>query len=328
MIGLDYKISELPVREKFAITKASMERVLSAYTELKEVSGCTIISTCNRTEVYVSLESDCELQIPEILCGALGLDSEKYARYFVKRNDAEAIRHLCKVSAGMDSQILGDDQIITQVRESSELSRELGSNDSYLETLFNLAIKSAKIIKTQIVLRDPSRSSAPYKAVEKIKSVHSLVDQNVVVIGNGQMGRLVSDILIAEGANVTVTIREYKKGVIQVPKGANTIKYTCRYEAIAKASIVVSATTSPHHTLHYPELSQLDSVPKIIVDLAVPRDIDPDIQNITDVTILTIDDLAEEETFVDEAKVAQAENIIEEQIEKYYRWCGFKQKIL
>ena len=327
MTGLDYKSAELAVREKFAVTKERSKNIISAYMDLPFVKGCAIISTCNRTEIYISTQDCRQFNIAEFLCGILELDAGKYIPYFTQRNEKETFSHLCRVAAGIDSQILGDDQIITQVRESLESSRANNFADSYIEKIFGTAIKAAKEIKTNIIVRSAHVASAPYKAVEKIKSIIPIAGQKAVVIGNGQMGRLTAELLLNERAHVTVTLREYKKGVVLVPDEAETIGYSKKYDVIETAQIVVSATTSPHYTLRYEDFIKLNNMPEIIVDLAVPRDIEPSIGELPGVSLFTIDDLGDENSSLPDDKMVLAEQIIEKNVQNYYKWRKNKEKI-
>lgn len=319
------KDADITVREKFSFTKDKLLAVLREYKSLEGIEGITIISTCNRTEVYVSVDENQNYNIAEILCNALGQDYGVYKKYFFQSEDNTALNYLCFVGAGAYSQILGDDQIITQVREALEYSRSNGFTDSFLETFFRTAIGAAKEIKTKVILRDVKASSAPHKAILKLKELSDLSKQKVLVIGNGQMGRLTSELLIKEKASVTVTLREYKKGVIYVPNGASTIPYSKRYEAMETVNIVVSATTSPHHTIHYDDCVNLKSFPKIMLDLALPRDIDPKITNL-DCKLFTIDDLGDRQDGLSTDKKQSADEIVKKHTERYYKWVAYKRE--
>ena len=220
---------------------------------------------------------------------------------------------------------MGDDQIITQVREALELSRANGCADSYLETMFNIAIQAAKRVKTDVMLKTYGMDSVPGKALEKLKTLCPIAGCNAVVIGNGQMGRLAAHMLIREKANVTVTLREYKRGVIIVPEGANTVGYSERYEAVGRADILISATTSPHFTISRDELAALDRLPGIIVDMAVPRDIEPSVGEIPGVNLLTIDDISGQSSALPPESAAKIDAIIKEHIGKYNRWRAYKE---
>ena len=187
MTGIDHKLSDLDIREEFAITKEKAEQVILGLKDSGKVNACVIISTCNRTEVYASVTETSNFEPSRALCEALGKEFAKFEPYFEEKADDSVIEHLCSVASGLDSQIMGDDQIITQVREAIDLSRTISCTDSYIETLFNLAIKAAKIIKTNIILRSPGTFSIPGKMVDKLKTMCTLSGKSFVVIGNGQM---------------------------------------------------------------------------------------------------------------------------------------------
>ena len=327
MTGLDHNRSDIEIREKFSLTKEKTAKILARLKEGGPAGGCVIISTCNRTELYASIPADAVFGPTRTLCDMLDRDFTEYRRFFTERSDEQAIDHLCRVASGADSQILGDDQIITQVREALEFSRGQGCTDSYIETMFKLAIKAAKEIKTNVILKSAGIDSIPGKAIEKLKTICPPEGQNAVVIGNGQTGRLVTELLINEKANVTVTLREYKKGVIQVPEPAGTINYSERYKAIENADILVSATTSPHYTLTCDELCKLARIPGIIIDLAVPRDAEPSIGEIPGVTLLTIDEISDDGREMPPESIAEIDAIIKTHIEQYYRWQAFKENL-
>jgi len=323
--GLDHRQAELAVREKFAFTKEKTALSLSALVNSGAVDGAVIISTCNRTELYATVRHGSGFEPARALCEMVDVDYAPYAMYLSTWAGEAAIEHLSRVASGLDSQILGDDQIITQTREALEFSRSQSCTDSYTERIFNIAIQAAKAIKTEVILKTLGTGSAPENAVAKLKTYFPMKDRKAVVIGNGQMGRLASDLLIREGVQVTVTLREYKKGVVVVPKGADTINYSRRYEAIEQADVVISATTSPHYTLRQEELSELKRLPEVVVDLAIPRDVEPSVGELPGLTLLTIDDIAGEGRTLPPDSVAKAESIIAEHIVKYDRWRAYKE---
>ena len=324
MTGLDYKCSSLGIREKFAVTKEMSGKILAGFKNYG-AEGCVIISTCNRMELYASIPNDCALPLSQTLCAVLGRDFSEYEPYLMEREGEQVMEHLCRVASGLDSQIMGDDQIITQVREALELSRNQKYTDSYMETMFNMSIHAAKAIKTKVLANSLGTSSVPGKTVEKIKAMCLLAGRKALVIGNGKIGRMVSELLLRENMNVTVTLRSHKKGAVQIPEQADVISYDERYKALEKADIAVSATASPHLTLSKNEMSKLKQVPKIIVDLAVPRDVEPSVKDICGVTLLTIDDISGEERHLPPESVSMTESIIYEHIAKYNQWLLFKE---
>jgi len=324
MTGLDYKCSNLSIREQFAVTKEIIGKILAGFKD-KGAGGCVVISTCNRMELYTSIQEACNLQLSKILCATLSKDFSEYGAYFMEREGEQVMEHLCRVASGLDSQIMGDDQIITQVREALELSRNQNCTDGYIETMFNMSIHAAKAIKTKVLANSLGTSSVPGKTVEKIKTMRNLAGQNALVIGNGRIGRMVSELLLRENMNVTVTLRSHKRDTVQIPEQANVISYDERYKEIEKADIAVSATASPHLTLSKNEMSKLKQLPKIIVDLAVPRDVEPSIKSLPGVTLLTIDDISGGERHLPPESISITESIIAEHIAKYKQWLLFKE---
>ena len=359
MTGLDHKRASLETREKFALTNEKTGQILKALKDVGIVGGNVLISTCNRTEFYASVPEAGRFEAAKTLCKALDREYSEYKHIFTEKTGAQAIDHLCRVASGIDSQIMGDDQIITQTREALELSRKIKCVDSYIETMFRYSIQAAKAIKTNVILKTLGADSVPDKTIEKLKTLiaearagetskkanctthpplssllsplssskSDLAGLNALVIGNGQIGRHVAELLIREKANVTITLREYKKGIIIVPSGAETISYSERYKAINSADIVISATRSPHFTLHYKELAGLDRKPEIIVDLAVPRDVDPEIQEIPGTKLLTIDDITGENRTLPPESATEIEKIIKTHTEKYQKWLTYKESV-
>ena len=327
MTGLDYTRADLDTRSAFAVTKERSQRLVAAIKAGGIVGGAVVVSTCNRTELYASIPGIgvTDFSLTRALCEALEQDYTSSARYFIELTDDEALEHLSRVGAGLDSQILGDDQIITQIREALELSRAAGCTDSYLETFFRVAIQSAKAIKTNVILRALGAASVPQGTVETLKALTDLSASKVVVIGNGVIGRHVATLLLDEGAQVTVTIRQYHRGLVQVPPGARTIGYIDRYQVIDGADIVISATTSNHFTVRYDDLIAVAEIPRIVVDLAVPRDVEAEIAEIDGVLLLTVDDISSESRSLSNESLGMVQGIVEKNIARYHNWRKHKQ---
>jgi len=320
MAGLDHRSADIGVREQFALTGEKTGRALASIKKRYNAGGCVIISTCNRTELYASVPDGFGFSPALALCEALGEDYAAFSNCFSERAGERAIERLCRVASGLDSQITGDDQIITQTREAVELARTAQCTDSYTETVFRLAIQAAKSIKTNVILKTVGSASIPDKTVKVINRIYPLTGRDAVVIGNGQTGRLVAELLIREGVNVTVTVREYKKGAVYIPERAAAVMYGERYGAVERADIVVSATKSPHFTLRSDVLRTLPKRPDVIVDLAVPRDVEPSACEIPGIRLLTIDDISDDGRALPPESNALIDAIIEAHIEKYNRW--------
>lgn len=331
MTGIDFTSAGIDVRQCFAFTKNAMAKAMERIMRQEEVRGCVLISTCNRAELWLSLREGANLSMPELLCGLKGLTVEKYQKYLAVRENGEAVRHLFYLSAGMRSQIVGEDQILAQVKESLAFAREQESTDRILEVLFRMAVTAGKQVKATVVL-DRANFSAAHQAVHFLRARGNvLAGKRCLVIGNGEMGKLTAQALLEEGADVTVTVRQYKSGVVQIPPGARRIDYGQRYRYIPECDLVVSATASSNITITGDKLQEClaggrerESAvgrKQIYVDLAVPRDMDPAISELENVEYYDMDSLpAEIQSSQMRRQYRQAEEILSGEIKKFMDW--------
>ncbi len=301
MTGIDYTRAGIDVRQKFSFTRTAMAEAMEQMRQTKEIRGCVMISTCNRMELWLSLREGAAFELPEFLCRLKELPSEKYREYFVERENEKAVWHLFYLSAGMKSQIVGEDQILTQVKEALAFAREQACTDRVLEVLFRMAVTAGKKVKSSVVI-DKANVSAAHQAVDFLrKQEGGLVGKKCLVIGNGMMGKLTAQALMEERADVTVTVRQYKSGLVEIPPGAKRIDYGERYRYIPACELIVSATASPNTPITRDRLeeclavSETDAVAarkkQIYVDLAVPRDMEPSIAELAGVKYYDMDSL-------------------------------------
>lgn len=274
MSGLDCHKAGVALREKLAFSRQQALEILERLSAQPGVAGCVLLSTCNRSEIYLS--GDMEASPWRLLCRAAGAPEELLEPYFTTRVGEEAADHLMQVACGLHSQILGEDQIITQVRIALELAQQQGAADPVLAALFRRAVTAGKRARTEVHLRRgvPSMGTRCRDILEK--ELGGLEGKRILVIGNGQMGRLAAEILRDAGAEVAITLRTYRHGETIVPRGCGTVPYEDRLTALARVDALVSATTSPHYTVTARQLEGLKKLPRVAMDLAVPRDIDPD----------------------------------------------------
>jgi glutamyl-tRNA reductase len=325
MSGLDYNLAPVELRERLSFTKTQVGELLDRIKGDPRVSGCVIISTCNRTEIYLTCGESESLKPARLLCEAAGERYGDFAPAFVHRSGRDAVWHLMEVSSGLQSQIWGDDQIITQVKTALELAQSRNTCDAVLATLFRDAVTAGKEVKTSVRLTAVPDSVA-FRAVETAKrELGDLHGLRAVVMGNGEMGRLSARLLRDAGCSVTVTLRTYRHGETVVPFGCGVIPYDQRLDAIDGADIVLSATTSPHYTLMVNQAAQVRRLPRLVLDLAIPRDIDPRIGTELGVVCYNVDTLggtdprAENQEALDRAR-----EILERQVEEFYQWWSYK----
>ena len=330
MAGVDHTKADLDVRSVFSFTKKRIEQLYIDLRGTRGIEGCILMSTCNRMEIWFSVNHRASFSPMELLCEYIGVRTEKYAPYFVERRDREAVDHLFRVAAGMESKIVGEDQIITQVGEALALSRSCYAADHTLEVLFRLAVTAAKRVKTEAAITT-SDQSVIHTALRNLEEEegYRVAGRRCMVIGNGMMGRLSAQTLMEYGADVTVTVRQYRSGIVDIPLGAKRINYDQRLAFLPGCDFVVSATSSPNYTLKYDELSPLRvDHPIRLIDLAVPRDIDPLAAGLDWVTLYDVDSfhIDRQSEKLREA-LDRAQGILDEEEERFYSWYGGKEFI-
>lgn len=322
MIGIDYSKASVDIRSIFSFTKKNAASSMMKIKSMDNIKGIIIISTCNRIELWANVEENKNISLFNVLKEVKEIDINLYKQYFVQRFGNEAIMHLFSLSCGFKSQILGEDQIITQVKNALTLARENYCTDSVLETLFRMAITAAKKVKTQIYINKVNNSVVTQVIENLQKKGYIFKAKRCMVIGNGEMGKLAAIALKEAGAEVTVTVRQYKSGIVEIPIGCNRIDYGNRMEYFKQCDLVVSATASPNYTLKYNEIKEANvSHSMILIDLAVPRDIEARVKNFKNIQLYDIDsfkiDIQNEQT---KKNIERANEILKNQMEEFLSW--------
>lgn len=345
MVGIDHGKASLDYREAFSFTKDETKEAIKEIKERFRVKGCILLSTCNRTELWISQCDNKQLNMVSpyhMLCQIKEIDTSLYEEYFIERDNSKAIDHLLKVVCGFDSKIFGEDQILSQVRLALQMSRECGCADMALEKIFQTALCAGKRVKTEVRMSTINRSCAN-DTVDILKSeLGDLKGISCLVIGNGQMGKLVSNLLISCGAVVSMTLRrkihcnDEQESI--APEACKMVSYDERISHMKGKQVIVSATLSPHYTLRFEDVkdilnesfikerkSEESSNKYYLFDLAVPRDIDPQIAKLSNVELFDIDSMnnggLQEEN---EEQVKLAKNILVEYQEELDKWFEFR----
>lgn len=322
MIGIDYKKASVDVRAQFSFTKKNTVAALENLKKEPGILGCIILSTCNRMEIWASTGEDWKGSLYEFLCREKEKDPDEFRQYFVSRKEEEAVEHLFYLTSGLKSQILAEDQIITQVKDALALSREAYCTDNVLEVLFRMAVTAAKKVKTQVSF-SRANSSVIHQAIERLENQgFSIQGKTCMVIGNGEMGKVTALALKEAGADVTVTVRQYRSGIVTIPQGCDRINYGERLEFLPKCDLAVSATASPNYTLTMEQIENAEIPGHIVlIDLAVPRDIEPSAGTLSNVTLYDIDSFKINAVSPKlQASLDQAGKILQEQQEEFYSW--------
>lgn len=321
MAGIDYHCANIEIREKVGFVSSKTKKLLEILKKKSGIPGVVIISTCNRTEVYLSYEHYDNINPVEIFCDAAELNEDEMGKYFYIKKEEEAAIYLFELACGIHSLIFGEDQIISQVKDAIYIAHEVRASDAFLNTLFRFAVTCAKKVKTQIVLNAVSPSVAS-KVVGVIRGC--FVENRrmrALVIGNGVVGRKVCEELLEDECEVFMTLRNHcKKTNILIPKGCKTIDYDDRQSIFSQIDILISATSSPHQTISYDMIINSSPRPKFIFDLAVPRDIEPIVNTIEGINFNNIDTLGEPARNENFKEIAVMKKIIAGYMEKFMKW--------
>ncbi|MBS6196260.1 MAG: glutamyl-tRNA reductase [Clostridiales bacterium] len=322
MVGIDHNKANVDIRALFSFTKKNAAAAMERWKKIPGINGCVVLSTCNRMEIWASTREDWDGSLIEELCKVKEADPTQYETYFVKREGREAVDHLFHLTCGLKSLILAEDQIITQVKDALALARESYVTDNVLEVLFRKAVTAGKKVKTNVIF-SRANQTAMDQAIEMLKAKDfRFQEKKCLVIGNGEMGKLAAQSLKRAGADVTVTVRQYRSGIVAIPMGCSRINYGERLEFLPECDLVVSATASPNYTLTKEQVKEAGlKKHTVFIDLAVPRDMEPELTGLPLAELYTIDDFKLEGPSAGMlSSLEQAEALLSEEIDEFYVW--------
>jgi len=328
LVGISYKTAPLEIRERFAINAEGGQFMLDRLLEF--VRSCVVLATCNRTEIYTTVHDPdlAEQHLKRFLSDWSGLSLDEVAKYSYSKSHQDAIKHLLRVSSGLDSMVLGEDQILGQVKEAMDNAQARGALDAVLSNLFRGAIRTGKRARTLTDIgRYPvSISSAAVAAAKEFAG--SLESKKVLVVSAGDAGKLTGKSLMSQGAYITVTSRTLKKArELAKDIGGLAIPFEGITDAVADSDMIISSTGAPQYILTKEQVRSAiagrSGRPLFIVDIAVPRDIDPEVSELPGVVLKNIDDLqavAESSKLQREGEVGKVDDIIDSDLERFVAW--------
>ncbi len=323
VLGLNHKTAPVEVRERFNFSNDRVASILRRLRNYDNIPEAMLLSTCNRTELYMVMENPHEAIsfLKSLLKHLSGKDYN--AEYFYNLSGNYCVKHLFRVASSLDSLIVGEGQILSQIKNAYQIARNNGMTGTILNTIMNKAIAVGKRVRTETRIAYSSVSVSSAAVDLAIKILGDLSKAQILVVGAGHMSELTARHLLDKGAQtICVSNRHYARAQELADKFQGmAIPYRAMFEHAADADIIITSTGAPHYVLTAenlgPLLPQRQGRPLILIDIAVPRDVDPELANVAGVTIYNIDDL---EGVVDtnrdfrdkEAKVA--EQIIEEEM--------------
>ena len=325
LVGVSHKTAPLEVRERFAIPERRIPDALRALRNDPGVAEALILSTCNRVEFILVLQEGAEgwEVFRRFTRTFFGLNYDEFAQGFYSHRDYEAVRHLFRVASGLDSLVVGEPQVLGQVKQAYSLAKESEAAGSALDAVFHRVFNVAKRVRaeTQVAEASVSVSSAAVDLAEQVFG--DLRGKTVMIIGAGQMGELAARHLVSKGATtVLVSNRTYDHAVaLAAELRGVAIRFNEIWEAMKRADIVISSTGCPHYIITRADMEGLMASranrPLFLMDIAVPRDIDPGVREVSGCTLANIDGLKEltrQNLKHREEAVEAADTIIEEEM--------------
>jgi glutamyl-tRNA reductase len=332
-LGVSHKTAPLDLRERLSLTEGRAVGALRELTEAAGIHEAAAISTCNRTELYLVVSDPVEAESTAL--GVLTRQAEirptELLGHLYSLRSGEAVRHLFRVTAGLDSMILGEAEIQGQVKRAYELALVEGGTGPILNRLFRGALTAGGRAREETGISEKN-VSIPSVAVELARrTLGDLGDRRVLVIGAGETAELVARALVSRGvATVFVANRHYDRAIGLAQRfSGSAVRFEELPEQLEHADIVVSATNSPHHIVERDELEQVmglrEGRPLLLVDIAVPRDIEPACREVAGVSLHDIDDvqqIVERNASGREAEARRAERILDAEQDRFERWLA------
>ena len=337
-VGLNHKTAPVEVREKFSIPKERVRGGLITLSDYENVQEAVVLSTCNRSEIYAVAEDAAGgvEALKDFWADLTGIDEsmEPYLYCFVHE---DAIRHLFRVASSLDWLVIGEGQILSQVKDAYTMAHDAGTTSTVLNTLFHRAIATGKRVRTETRIAF-SAVSISYAAVELAREIFggSLEATSALIYGAGRMAELTIENLLGRGVKKIYVANHHrdKAEELAAKYGGQAVDFDTALEEATDVGIVVTSTGAPHYVVHPKEarraMKKREGRALVFFDIAVPRDVDPDVGEIAGVTVYNIDDLEEvvDEHREERQKEAhQAEGIVEEEVDSImdkFRYLSFQ----
>ena len=327
-ISISHKTAASGERQKFYIPGETAGDFLKKVRAAAGVEQCVLLSTCNRTEIYVQGEENRFPGLEETLADFSGSESEQIRNLARRYQGRKALRHLFRVVCGMESMVLGEDEILGQTRDAYMSAKEAGNTGFELNSAFQAALACAKRVKTETMISKTAVSGATLAASEVARL--PLSHKTVLLMGSsGQMGSIIlKNLLSQKNVRIIATVRSHNGICLSGGGQVTHVDYQERYAALEEADAVISATASPHYTLTAGRVQKAIRSWKesLFLDISMPPDLDVQIGKLAHCRLVALDDvkgLARENNRRKQQAFADAEEILEEELEKLCKTLAF-----
>jgi glutamyl-tRNA reductase len=341
-LGISHKTAPVALRERLAFTEQEASEFAKQLTASAEVREAVVISTCNRTEVYLVVGGaggalvNAEGDVLGLLARRAGIRPTELAQEIYSPRNCDAARQLYRVTAGLESMVVGEAEIQGQVRRAHEAAMRAGSTGAFSNRLFAAALTTGKRVRTETGIGS-SRVSVPSVAVDLALSVlGGLAERHVVILGAGETSELTARALADQGAGTIFVANRHADRALSLAQrfGGSVVGLDGLPDQLLHADIVLSSTSSPHPIVGREELELVmrqrreqspPARPLLLIDIAVPRDIDGGCGELEGVSLYDIDDLqalVARNLDTRASEIPRAQEIVEEEIQRFARWLG------
>jgi glutamyl-tRNA reductase len=332
VIGLNHRTAPVAVRERFWISESRRYEALGQVGHAEGVEEGIILATCNRTE-FLLWASDPGLaanSVLRFLTAEYGLKLCEW-KHFYRLLDEAALLHIFRVASSLDSMVLGEPQIVSQLKGAWQQAQKVGSTGRFLDAVLQKALTVSKRVRNETAIGN-SAVSVPYAAVELARqTLGTLENKRVLVLGAGKMSELSARYLVNHGASSVCVINRTFEHALELAAalGGTAVPFEERRQYLVDADIVISSTSCPHVILSREEAELIarerPDRPLVLVDIALPRDIDPDVREVKGIFLYDLDDLekvVQHNAGEREAAALEAQKIVEDEAQ------GFRRKLL
>jgi glutamyl-tRNA reductase len=332
-LGISHKTAPVALRERLAFTEGEAVEFARKVTATAEAREAVVISTCNRTEVYLVVGDPvrAESDVLGLLAGRADIRPTELAEAIYSPRNCDAARHLYRVTSGLESMIVGEAEIQGQVRRAHEAAMRAGCTGPLSNRLFAAALTTGKRVRSETAIGS-SRVSVPSVAVDLALSVLGNLEQrHVVILGAGETSELTARALAEQGAGTIFVANRHADRALSLAQrfGGTVVGLDKLPDQLLHADIVLSSTSSPHPIVGREELelvmAERGARPLLFIDIAVPRDIDPACAEVEGVSLYDIDDLqavVARNLSTREEEAPRALEIVEQEIHRFARWLG------
>ena len=328
LLGLNHRVAPVQVRERLAVAPSHLPNVLRALRDTPGVDQVAIVSTCNRLEIYAAVDDAASRQAPLIdaLAEQRGLRACDFSCHLDVRTGEPAAQHLFRVAAGLDSLLVGEHQILGQVKDAFQAAQDAGTAGVVLSALFRQALTVGKRARSETEIGQGARSLGRVAVTLARETLGDLTNRTALLVGVGKINKIAGHALVESGLQwLLVANRTFERAVEAAQSlGGRAVHFDALGQGLADADLVIVATGAPHIVLHENDLraamARRTDRPLVVIDLAVPRNVDPAARTIPNVRLYDMDDLsavvAAHHPIISPA-IAAAEEIVAQEVAEF-----------